>query len=475
MSSDYTTNYYYSSFDSVENNENIIIRKDNTKLITLGKCSRFYLFILISGLFKLLSLLLLGDNKIFEDGIGLLGFCPILYKYNFIQSIYIYIGYIIFGLILFHFKGVDNKGKNISDVQASLRKRRSTIQNNYIHNNPLKKITKNTTFRMFLVSLALVVHIEVKKVLYLKGFQFFNFWTLEIVFMILLLKKYFVIDFYIHQKVSLIFNISTCSTLLLTASFLPTSLSGGNPVNSYTNIKRLLGSYFYCLLFISLFVILSYIYSFSRTYSKVLMQIKFISPYKLIYLFGITGLIICLLAAIVAYFIDYEDNLPNYFSSLKAVLNEGKYYKFYAEIFLIIPLYSFTNFMQLTFEILTIYYLNPFYVLLTNNVYYIISEFITFMLNLSSDGLIITHFILAQLSEVFAILGYMIYLEIIELNFCGLNSNIRKAIIKKGDEEFKILSLTQLNSDEIVEENEDELTESYSKENKSKEDINKSM
>ena len=69
----------------------------------------------------------------------------------------------------------------------------------------------------------------------------------------------------------------------------------------------------------------------------------------------------------------------------------------------------------------------------------------------------------------------MIYLEIIELNFCGLNSNIRKAIIKKGDEEFKILSLTQLNSDEIVEENEDELTESYSKENKSKEDINKSM
>ena len=318
---------------------------------------------------------------------------------------------------------------------------------------------------MFLVSLALVVHIEVKKVLYIKGFQFFNFWTLEIVFMILLLKKYFVIDFYSHHKVSLIFNISICSTLLLTASFLPTSLSGGNPVNSYTNIKRLLGSYFYCLLFISLFVILSYIYSFSRTYSKVLMQIKFISPYKLIYLFGITGLIISLLAAIIAYFIDYEDNLPNYFSSLKAVLNEGKYYKFYAEIFLIIPLYSFTNFMQLTFEILTIYYLNPFYVLLINNVYYIISEFITFMLNLSRDGLIITHFILAQLSEVFAILGYMIYLEIIELNFCGLNSNIRKAIIKKGDEEFKILSLTQLNLDEIEEENEDELTKSYSKEN----------
>jgi hypothetical protein len=279
--------------------------------------------------------------------------------------------------------------------------------------------------------------------------------------MILLLKKYFVIDFYIHHKVSLIFNISICSTLLLTASFLPTSLSGGNPVNSYTNIKRLLGSYFYCLLFISLFVILSYIYSFSRTYSKVLMQIKFISPYKLIYLFGITGLIISLLAAIIAYFIDYEDNLPNYFSSLKAVLNEGKYYKFYAEIFLIIPLYSFTNFMQLTFEILTIYYLNPFYVLMTNNVYYIISEFISFMLNLSSDGLAIVQFILAELSELFAISGYMVYLEILELNFCGLNENLRTSIMEKGEKEFNLLKKNIIEEENKIEEENDEDCQSF--------------
>lgn len=463
MRSESTSGDYSNSFDSTIGQEFKISKNHSKKLITIGKCSRFYLFILASGLFKLFSLLLLGDNKVFEDGIGLFGFCPILYKYNFMQSIYTYLGYIIFGLIFFYFKGIDNKEKEQKEFENLLR-RKSTIRRSYIHNNPLKKITKNTKFRMLLVCLALVIHIEVKKVLYIKGFQFFNFWTLEIVFMILLLKKYFIIDFYIHHKASLIFNISACSTLLLIASFLPSSLSGQNPVNSYVNIKELLGNYFYCLLFIAIFVILSYIYSFSRTYSKVLMQIKFISPYKLIYLFGITGLIITLLAAIIAYFIGYEDNLPNYFSSLRDVLNEGKYYKFYAEVFLVIPLYSFTNFMQLTFEILTIYYLNPFYVLMTNNVYYIISEFITFMLNLSSDGLIITQFLLAQLTEFFAILGYMIYLEIIELNFCGLNQNLRKTIIKKGDEEFKMLSLAQLSGIDIEdEENEDEVNESNNK------------
>ena len=102
MSSQDTSDSHHSSFDMAENDN--IIKKQNKKIITIGICSRLYLYILYSGLFKLLSLVLLGDNKIFEDGIGLFGFCPILYKFNFMQSIYIYIGYIIFGLFFFILK-----------------------------------------------------------------------------------------------------------------------------------------------------------------------------------------------------------------------------------------------------------------------------------------------------------------------------------------------------------------------------------
>ena len=93
--------------------------------------------------------------------------------------------------------------------------------------------------------------------------------------------------------------------------------------------------------------------------------------------------------------------------------------------------------MEIAFEILTIYYLNPFYVLMTNNIYHGITEIIFFIVNKSTDGLVITHFILAEFSEIFAFLGYMVYLEIIELNFCGLDENLKKIIMEKGEDETR--------------------------------------
>ena len=425
---------YYSISESID--EDYMYEKNvKKKIITLGKCSRLYLYILGSGLFKMISLFILGDGNISEYGIGLFGFCPILYEYNFIQSTYIYLGYIIFGIFFFYFKGEGKK-----ELENKSKRMRSSIQSNYIYNIGTKKFSINTKIKIFFACLAFVIHIEIKKVLYIQGFQFFNFWTLEIVFLLYLMKKYFIIDFYIHHKVSIFFIVFLCSILLLIASFLPTSLSGDNQGNSYQNINKKLGNYFYCILFILFFVLLSYIYAYSRTVSKVLMQIKFISPYKLIYWLGITGLIISLISASVAIFIDYNDNILNYFSSLKSVLNKRKYYQFYAEVFLVSPFYAFTNYMQILFEILTIYYLNPFYVLMTNNVYYIIIELISFLLNLSSDKLVITHFLLAELSEFFALLGYMVYLEILEFNFCGLSDYLKREIIEKGEDEFKIIS-----------------------------------
>ena len=125
---------------------------------------------------------------------------------------------------------------------------------------------------------------------------------------------------------------------------------------------------------------------------------------------------------------------------MRYVLNGEKPYKFWVEIFCIYPLYSFAGFMEITFEIFTIYYLNAFYVLAANTLYFFIAELIIFMLNISSDGLKIVHFVITELTEIFAFLGFMVYLEIIELNFCGLNENIKRRIMEKGEREFRTLS-----------------------------------
>ena len=431
---------HYNNNGKIQKKEEEIEKKANKNPITFGKCSRLYFYILGSGSFKLVSSLLLGANSIHEDGIGLFGFCPVIYNYNFIQSIYTYIGYIIFGLIFYFFRDVSTKDKKDDNTI----KYKNTFQQNYISSMREKTFqidekTKNIKWEILLLCIAFVVQSETKKMLYKEGFQFFNFWTLEIIFMQFLMGRYFIIYFYAHHKISILFNVLFGSSILIIASFLPTSLSTENKGNSYQNINNKFGNYFYCILFILVFIVLSIIFCFSRIYSKVLMQIKFVSPYKIIFLFGITGMIISITSSLVAYSIDYEDNLINYFSELRSVLDKGKTYKFYGEIFLVYPLYIFSNFMEFTFEMLTIYYLNPIYILMTNTLYYGISELIFFLLNSSSDGLVIIHFILTELTEILISLGLMVYLEIIELNFCGFDKNLKSTIIKKGEDETKLI------------------------------------
>ena len=55
------------------------------------------------------------------------------------------------------------------------------------------------------------------------------------------------------------------------------------------------------------------------------------------------------------------------------------------------------------------------------------------------------------LAEVFNFLGTLIYLELIELNFWGLNYNLRKNILKRSSDDSKI-ELDNNNNVENVEE-----------------------
>ena len=97
------------------------------------------------------------------------------------QSIDIYLGYLIFGLIFNHYKReneiegnelklLDEKAKEFDEFL----KKMTTVRNNFIVNKP-GRITKNLRKKFFLACLSFVAHIEIKKVLYIKGFQFFNF------------------------------------------------------------------------------------------------------------------------------------------------------------------------------------------------------------------------------------------------------------------------------------------------------------
>ena len=159
---------------SINDNFNSNDNKKKRRLITLGNCSRFNLFILGSAIFKLLSLFILGDDG---KKIGMFGFCPLLCKYISMQSLYTYVGYIIIGIIWYAAK----KRKKMIKI----------ISGSFIYNNPeFSKNTKKTNFYFFLVCFFFYNLYRNRK--YIIFFRFPSFELLDI-------RNYFF--FFINEKI----------------------------------------------------------------------------------------------------------------------------------------------------------------------------------------------------------------------------------------------------------------------------------
>ena len=205
---------------------------ENQNIITLGKCSHFYLLFLGSSLSKLFSLFLLGNKNITKKDIAIFGFCPVFNGYNFIQYIIVYFGYITLGIIFLIFKDV----KKV-EINESM-KRKISIKTNRTERMTSKVNAKKNRIQLFFFSLLLPAHSQIKEVLYIEGFQSFHFWTFESLFILYLMRKYFINEIYIHHKVSIIFIISICSILILISTFLPKSSLGENSGNAYENIEK---------------------------------------------------------------------------------------------------------------------------------------------------------------------------------------------------------------------------------------------
>ena len=87
-------------------------------------------------------------------------------------------------------------------------------------------------------------------------------------------------------------------------------------------------------------------------------------------------------------------------------------------------------------------------------------------------GNIVIKYILDLIGDFISIIGFLIYLEIIELKFCGFNYNIRKSIFSRSEEEFseKNISFVFLDNgdvDEVSEEDNGDVDEVSEEDNNS--------
>ena len=163
----------------------------------------------------------------------------------------------------------------------------------------------------------------------------------------------------------------------------------------------------------------------------------------------------------------YFDNVFSYFYSIKHLNNKKDKY---LELLLSIPIYCILHFLSNILFIFVNKLLSPIHCLIVDSLYRLLHIPIQTLQNINiddnSEGFFYEYIIQplsTRILRVFAhfisIIGYCIYLEIIELKFCGLNNNIRKNIkirAKSDGKATEYISNYSMSSSNITSDEEDE-------------------
>ena len=427
-------------------------------VIGCGSCSKYYLYILGTAVFKCLRDCMFGFNTINPNSkIGLFGFIPALSNHFLVQSLYRYLSFVLGGAFVVYFLYKHFEEKTIIKKTG---KNEELKFKGLIHNKKKNISEKPIISQIIKVCLIYWVHAELSRIMYFFDFSGLDFWIADVVFVLIFMNKNFVINYYKHQKYSMAFIIISITTLLLISSFLPftnhddVNESYITDKNTYQITKDITGSNYGFIIIILIFSSIACLISYQRVKEKVLMDFYYLSPFKLIFYIGILGSILTTILLTISsnfncsdkHYKDfctitrtnnniteyYYDNIIIYFEELS---NKNKNYEFYLEIFLMPPLYLLISFLEFSCEILTITFLNPNFVLVRDNIYYGTSRLIFFLFNLNKNYkhyMTLAQFIILEMTEMAALIGYAVYLEIIELRFFGFDQDLKRNIIERG-------------------------------------------
>ena len=433
-------------------------------IIGIGRCSKYLIFILGTVIFKTLNNFIFNNQINPKSQSGIFGFEPVLSNHIYIQNLYKYISYIIGGCIFEYVltKKSQTKKENISDTKSS--EENLSHQATMLIYNEQDEDDQKKNYEIIVVCLSYCISYEIISLLYLFKFDRIEIWTLEILFVLYFMKKYFKIKIYNFKKLALVIILVPITILLIISTVLPYSYhelpeEKSEDLNAYEEIEAITGSKTYFIPISLLFITMTIFLSYSRVKSKVLMDLRYLSPYLIVFYIGIFGsILIFIMLVLISLFkcsdgiadfcmikdlndekILYIDNAIIYFQELG---ESGK--RMYIEIFLVIPFYLIIKFFEFTCEILVIYYFNPNYVLVRDNLYYGIIRLIFIIVNNKTfeQDISLTQFIILETSEVLSIFAYGIYLEIIELRFCKLDRYLKRNIIKRSEKEKRLKSMS---------------------------------
>ena len=419
--------------------------------ISFGNCSNSYLYILGAILFKFLENYLIKVQDIIKTQKNIFGIETIFRNHKLIIFLYNNLGYILFGLLFFFIAKqkeiVTQKKHKKKNIELSL-----IYQENVFTYHKLKQL--------LIVSFLFTIQILLRRILSFFSLGDFDLWIFNIIFILIYMNHYFVISLYRHQKLSLFFIFFTNLILLVWLTFLKTNDSinvNEQKINLYEYVDELLGSSGYSIIIYIIYLFFANILSLGRVLSKRLMEIEYETPYRIIFFIGIIGTLLSLITLIFTSIFEcnesikdfcknnnHLDSIPQYFSELKEQIVEHTGI-FFVEILIVFPLFLFFSFSQFVCEMLIIFHLNPNYILISDCIYFEIKHIFK-----KINGKVDTEFFIIQfIAEICALLGYIIFLEIIVLKFCKLDKDIKENIIKRGLRDSKSKEIN-LQTDSLV-------------------------
>lgn len=400
--------------------------------IKIGNFYTSYIYILGACLFRFLEDYIIEFKDLPGTKRNIFGIETAFRDHKIIISLYSNIGNIIFGLIFFYISNKNKRNRNkISDNRTSKAKKPLIYKKFFSVKNSLK----NLLIVGFLFSLDFLL----RKIVWFFSLGDFDLWIFNIIFILLYMKHYYVVNLYRHQKFSLMFIFSTNFIFLISFTFLKThfSMNINDKITPYQYVAELFGSSAYTIIIFIFYIILSNILSIARVLSKKLMEIEYETPYRIIFFIGVIGSLLFSITLIItsnfkcserinktACYDYYLDSIPAYFSDLKKQ-NAGI---FFVDLLIVLPSFLFVSFFQFACQMLIIFHLNPNYILISDCLYYAIKQIIG-----KINGKLDTKmFIMQFTAEICALLGYLVFLEIIVLNCFKLNKDIKSNIIERG-------------------------------------------
>ena len=458
------------------------------KYISLGKFNKNHLYIVYSIFFLILKDVITGYNynnsflEVFSQGSQ-----ENFSQHIIIHDIFCYLYTFIMSLFLYR-KEIKYFGEN-SLIEDNNKENKPTKHNKhnsvykikYIHLDHNKvinnvKYSKNSIyFFIFFIFLWIAEEqlIEIYSIL-----KDLDFWMIELIIISYLNSKMFGLEIFQHQLLVIYYNLIPIILKIIAISL---SFKDENNLdyeqNGYTyktegRLKNLYVIYIWLIpVGVIIYLCLITLRSYVNCKIKWFMDLKSISSKKLLMIYGIMGTIICSIVCVITTFKECEEvevnskpDIYNYICIVNLTSNNKtkKYFDSFYVYFknlkdfksIIIELIKIIFeincfYFNKYYSILIIKYLTPVHLIISFPVYYLCQKITLFTNTLIRKGeffysdkkinYIEAKFSLDISGDILSIIGFLIYLEIIELNFCNLDFNLRKSIINRANSEINIL------------------------------------